>query len=91
MNDLRHDPLFNLEQRPLEFFGDVALTVSAEFGRAELTIRQLLNLRTGSVLELNKREGEGIDVKVNGNPVARGEVVVVNDKYGIRMTEVQQP
>jgi len=70
---------------------DVAVSVALEVGRAQITVRELLQLTQGSILELDRSAGEPLDVLVNGVPVARGEVVVINDKFGIRLTEVISP
>jgi flagellar motor switch protein FliN len=68
---------------------DVALTV--EVGRAELTIRDLLRLSEGSVIELNRMAGDPLDVLVNGTLIAKGEVVMVGDRFGIRFGHVITP
>ena len=70
---------------------DVAVDVTLEVGHAEITVRQLLQLTQGSILELDRPAGDPLDVLVNGVRVARGEVVVINDKFGIRLTEVISP
>jgi flagellar motor switch protein FliN/FliY len=70
---------------------DVAVSVTLEVGHAEITVRELLQLTQGSILELDRPAGDPLDVLVNGVRVARGEVVVVNDKFGIRLTEVISP
>jgi flagellar motor switch protein FliN/FliY len=70
---------------------DVAVNVTLEVGHAEITVRELLQLTQGSILELDRPAGDPLDVLVNGVRVARGEVVVVNDKFGIRLTEVISP
>jgi flagellar motor switch protein FliN/FliY len=75
----------------LELILDVGVSVALEVGRARITVRELLQLSQGSILELDRLAGEPLDVLVNGVRVARGEVVVVNDKFGIRMTEVVSP
>jgi flagellar motor switch protein FliN/FliY len=67
---------------------DVALEVSVELGRSHMSIADILALRTGSVIELDKLAGEPVDVSVNGTLIARGEVVVVDEKFGVRITEV---
>ena len=67
---------------------DVALQVSVELGRARLTIGDILALRAGSVIELDKLAGEPVDILVNGTRIARGEVVVVDEKFGVRVLEV---
>ena len=70
---------------------DVPVTLSLEVGRTRLPIRSLLQLSQGSVVELERAAGESLDVYVNGTLVAHGEVVVVNEKFGIRLTDVISP
>ena len=70
---------------------DVPVTVSMEIGRSRISIRNLLQLNQGSVVELDRLAGEPMDVLVNGTLVAQGEVVVVNDKFGIRLTDIVTP
>jgi flagellar motor switch protein FliN/FliY len=72
----------------LELILDVPLGVSVELGRVRMPVRQLLSLTAGSVIELAKLAGEPLDVLINGRPVARGEAVMVNEKFGIRLTEI---
>jgi flagellar motor switch protein FliN/FliY len=72
----------------LEMLLDVPLRVTVELGGARLTIRELLQLGHGSVVELDKPGGEPLDVYVNGKPIARGEAVIVNDRFGVRLTEI---
>ena len=72
----------------IELLMDVALEVSVELGRSHMSIGEILALRTGSVIELEKLAGEPVDVSVNGTLIARGEVVVVDEKFGVRITEV---
>ncbi|KPU83627.1 flagellar motor switch protein FliN [Psychromonas sp. PRT-SC03] len=67
---------------------DIPVTISMEVGRSKITIRNLLQLNQGSVVELERIAGEPLDVLVNGTLIAHGEVVVVNDKFGIRLTDV---
>jgi flagellar motor switch protein FliN len=67
---------------------DVAVTLSLEVGRARMSVRELLQLAPGAIVELDRAATEPLDVLVNGVRIARGEVVVVNDKFGIRLTEV---
>lgn len=76
---------------PISFVGDVNVTVAVELGRVELTIRELLKLKKGSVIELDKIAGEALDLYANNNLVGRGEGVVVNDKFGVRVTQVVSP
>jgi flagellar motor switch protein FliN len=72
----------------IELLMDVALEVSVELGRSHMPISDILALRTGSVIELDKLAGEPVEVSVNGTLIARGEVVVVDEKFGVRITEV---
>jgi flagellar motor switch protein FliN/FliY len=75
----------------LDFLMDVPLQVTVELGRCKITIADLLKLSKGSVLELNKVAGESLDFRVNDRLVARGEAIVINDKFGIRLTDVISP
>jgi flagellar motor switch protein FliN/FliY len=75
----------------LDFLLDVPLQVSVELGRCQITISELLGLGKGSVLELEKVAGESLDFRVNNRLVARGEAVVVNDKFGVRLTDIISP
>jgi flagellar motor switch protein FliN/FliY len=75
----------------LEVVLDVPVTLSMEVGRARIPIRNLLQLNQGSVVELDRAAGEPLDVYVNGTLIAHGEVVVVNEKFGIRLTDVISP
>lgn len=72
----------------LDFLGDVPLQISIELGRTNLTIGELVSLRRGAVVELDKLAGELVDVLANGMLIARGEVVVVNDYFSVRVTEI---
>ncbi|WP_434356303.1 flagellar motor switch protein FliN [Parasalinivibrio latis] len=76
------------EQRKLDTILDIPVTISMEVGRTQINIRNLLQLNQGSVVELDRVAGESLDVLVNGTLIAHGEVVVVNDKFGIRLTDV---
>lgn len=79
------------EDLKLDVILDVPVTVSMEIGRTQVNIRNLLQLNQGSVIELDRFAGEPMDVLVNGTLIAHGEVVVVNDKFGIRLTDVISP
>lgn len=85
------DALNKLKVQNLDFILDIPLKVSVELGRASVVIKDLLQLGQGSVLELDKLAGEPLEVLVNGKLVARGEVVVVNEKFGIRLTDIISP
>lgn len=75
----------------LEVILDIPVTLSVEIGRTRISIRNLLQLNQGSVVELDRLAGEPLDVMVNGTLVAHGEVVVVNERFGIRLTDVVSP
>jgi flagellar motor switch protein FliN/FliY len=72
----------------MEFLLDISLDLTVELGRTKMLINDMLKLGQGSVIELSKLAGESLDILANQKPIARGEVVVVNDKYGVRLTEV---
>ncbi len=76
------------EKRKLDTILDIPVTIAMEVGRTNISIRNLLQLNQGSVVELDRIAGEPLDVLVNGTLIAHGEVVVVNDKFGIRLTDV---
>ncbi|MDP2901691.1 MAG: flagellar motor switch protein FliN [Methylovulum sp.] len=76
------------EEINMDIILDVPVTIAMEIGRTQINIRNLLQLNQGSVVELDRFAGEPLDVLVNGTLIAHGEVVVVNDKFGIRLTEV---
>ncbi len=77
-----------VETGKLDAILDIPVTISMEVGRSQISIRNLLQLNQGSVVELERIAGEPLDVLVNGTLIAHGEVVVVNDKFGIRLTDV---
>lgn len=81
-------PISDDERRKLDTIMDIPVTISMEVGRSKISIRNLLQLNQGSVVELDRIAGESLDVMVNGTLIAHGEVVVVNDKFGIRLTDV---
>ena len=75
----------------LQFFYDVDLIISVELGRVECTLDKLIRLKKGSIIELNKLPEEPLDIRVNNKLLAQGEAVVVNDKFGIRVTQIVSP
>src|SRR5690606_26644121 len=77
--------------RNLDVILDIPVTISMEIGRTKIPIRNLLQLNQGSVVELDRLAGEPLDVLVNGTLIAHGEVVVINEHYGIRVTDVISP
>lgn len=78
----------NEDNVDLDMILDIPVTISMEIGRTQISIRNLLKLNQGSVVELDRLAGEPLDVLVNGTLIAHGEVVVVNEKFGIRLTDV---
>jgi len=91
LDDTRERIPTNADEVKLDVILDVPVTVSLEIGRTKINIRNLLQLNQGSVVELDRFAGEPMDVLVNGTLVAHGEVVVVNDKFGIRLTDIISP
>lgn len=77
-----------LEEQGLEIIMDIPLDMSVELGRVKLPVRDVIELGAGSIVELDKAAGEPVDVMVNGRLVARGEVVVIDDNFGVRITEI---
>lgn len=84
-------PAFDGDNPNLEVIMDIPVTIAMEVGSTEIAIRNLLQLNQGSVIELDRLAGEPLDVKVNGTLIAHGEVVMVNEKFGIRLTDVVSP
>jgi flagellar motor switch protein FliN/FliY len=93
------DPDFNELQKTgggkgslnLDFILDIPLTLTVELGRCRMLINELLQLGQGSVVELQKIAGEPMDIYVNNRLIARGEVVVINEKFGVRLTDISSP
>jgi flagellar motor switch protein FliN/FliY len=104
-DDIKSAPLESFEQAPaaapgigngpgapdLDVILDIPVTISMEVGNTSIPIRNLLQLNQGSVIELDRLAGEPLDVLVNGTLIAHGEVVMVNEKFGIRLTDVVSP
>jgi len=88
LEELQDEKGAAIDKRKLDTILDIPVTISMEVGRAKISIRNLLQLNQGSVVELDRIAGEPLDVLVNGTLIAHGEVVVVNDKFGIRLTDV---
>lgn len=89
LHDLEEDELgAHQEEVNLDMLLDIPVDISMEIGRTRISIRNLLQLTQGSVVELDRLAGEPLDVLVNGTLIAHGEVVVVNEKFGIRLTDV---
>ncbi|MEE3635654.1 flagellar motor switch protein FliN [Pseudomonas defluvii] len=87
----RSNEQVSLEGPNLDVILDIPVSISMEVGSTEINIRNLLQLNQGSVIELDRLAGEPLDVLVNGTLIAHGEVVVVNEKFGIRLTDVISP
>jgi flagellar motor switch protein FliN len=75
----------------IDMIKDVSLQLAVELGRTRMTVKQVLDLQKGSVVELNRMAGDAVDIYVNDHLIARGEVVVVEDKFGVRITELITP
>lgn len=88
LDELEDESISGDEKKKLDTILDIPVTISMEVGRSQISIRNLLQLNQGSVVELDRVAGEPLDVLVNGTLIAHGEVVVVNDKFGIRLTDV---
>ncbi len=84
-------PLSAAKDKNLNLILDIPLKVTVELGRTKMAVSELLNLTQGSVLELSKLAGEPMEVLVNGKLIARGEAVVVNEKFGVRLTDIISP
>jgi flagellar motor switch protein FliN/FliY len=90
-NDVNEPKSGDVDRKSLEFILDIPLQLTVELGRTKLLVKDVLQLNQGSVVELTKLAGEPLDVFVNSKLVARGEAVVVNDKFGIRLVDVVSP
>lgn len=90
-DDLKADAPQDGKDINLDVILDVPVTLSLEVGRARIPIRNLLQLNQGSVVELERAASDPLDVYVNGTLIAHGEVVVVNDRFGVRLTDVVSP
>lgn len=90
-DDLKNKKTDSKSSLDLDFILDIPLTLTCELGRSKMLISELLQLGQGSVLELTKLAGEPMDVYVNQRLIARGEVVVVNEKFGVRLTDIVSP
>jgi len=88
LQNLQEDNTNSGESANLEAILDIPVSLSVEIGQTKISIKNLLQLNQGSVVELERLAGEPLDVKVNNTLVAHGEIVVVNEKYGIRLTDI---
>lgn len=80
-----------MKDRGIDLLLDIPLEVSVEVGRSRILVRDLLQLQEGSMIELDKLAGEPLDLYVNSRLIARGEAVVINEKFGLRLTDVVSP
>ena len=89
------EPLFadpgNTSKSTIDFLSDISVTVSVVLGRTTISIRELLELGVGSVVELDRPVGEGLDLNINGAPFSKVDVTVIEDTYGLRIAEIINP
>lgn len=88
---LANDTSGSKDKVDLDVLMDIPVTLQLEIGRAKVSIRNLLSYTQGSVIEMDRLAGEPLDLLVNGTLIAHGEVVVINDKFGVRLTDVVSP
>lgn len=91
MSDKPESNETELDRRNLDFILDIPLQVTVELGRTKLLVKDVLQLNQGAVVELSKLAGEPLDIFVNSKLVARGEAVVVNEKFGVRLVDIVSP
>ena len=89
--EIQQDKKEEVKFQSVDFVLDIPLKVSVEVGRTSILVKDLLKLSQGSVIELDKTSGDPLEVLANGKIVAKGEIVVVNEKFGIRVTEILSP
>lgn len=91
MSDKAATNEIEVDKKNLDFILDIPLQVTVELGRTKLLVKDVLQLNQGAVVELTKMAGEPLDIFVNSKLVARGEAVVVNDKFGVRLVDIVSP
>lgn len=91
MSDTPEENQTPLDKKNLDFILDIPLQVTVELGRTKLLVKDILQLNQGAVVELTKMAGEPLDIFVNSKLVARGEAVVVNEKFGVRLVDIVTP
>jgi flagellar motor switch protein FliN len=91
VSDTPEDNQTPLDKKNLDFILDIPLQVTVELGRTKLLVKDILQLNQGAVVELTKLAGEPLDIFVNSKLVARGEAVVVNEKFGVRLVDIVSP
>lgn len=89
--DLRPQSNGRKEKASLDMLMDIGLQVTVELGRTKMSIRDVLAVGPGTVVELNRVAGEPVDILINGKPIAKGEVVVIGDMFGVRVTDILPP
>jgi flagellar motor switch protein FliN/FliY len=90
-NELDGGDKSQAQEKDLEFIKDIPVQLSVEIGRTKIPIKTLLQLTQGSIVELDAASGDLMDILVNGTMIAKGEVVVINEKFGVRLTEIITP
>jgi len=85
------DTAYTQIPKQLELLYDVPLEITVELGRSKLSLKEVMDLNIGSIIELDKLTGEHVDILVNGKVIAKGEVVVVSESFGVRVTEIVNP
>ena len=90
-NELDGGDKSQAQEKDLEFIKDIPVQLSVEIGRTKIPIKSLLQLTQGSIVELDAAAGDLMDILVNGTMIAKGEVVVINEKFGIRLTDIITP
>lgn len=90
-SEIKETEIDKSEKRNLDFILDIPLQLTVELGRTKLLVKDVLELNQGAVVELTKMAGEPLDVFVNSKLVARGEAVVINEKFGIRLVDIVSP
>ncbi|WP_295156157.1 flagellar motor switch protein FliN [uncultured Brachyspira sp.] len=91
MSDIENASDNNMPHSNIDLLMDVSINVIVELGRAKLSVREILSLGEGSIIELQKLSGEPIDLLVNGKLIAKGEVVVIDESFGVRITDIIDP
>nr|WP_281415567.1 flagellar motor switch protein FliN [Pelotalea chapellei] len=91
MSDKPETKDMDLDKKNLDFILDIPLQVTVELGRTKMLVKDVLQLNQGAVVELTKLAGEPLDIFVNSKLVARGEAVVVNEKFGVRLVDIVTP
>ena len=91
MSDIPEANDATIDKKNLDFILDIPLQVSVELGRTKLLVKDILQLNQGAVVELTKLAGEPLDIFVNSKLVARGEAVVINEKFGVRLVDIVAP